>query len=680
MSVLLMEPSAATRQRQLAGAMHRGRRAAAPEVGELKHRLRELRRHQLQNQEALAAGLVVSLSRFPALRVSRAATAADAVRIIQRLAGDAPVATSKSATLARELLPGLRAAGTRILETYYERLSGFERRFVQPWELSSIGPEQAFEAFAVAGDPVVSRTEQVRRHGYRNVLALLGVSSAGAADGTLVLVQHTSNIRRAFEQCRHVVLVVGEDKIARNAEEARFVARCMAAFGTEVLPLSLRGGRGERRSLSEHPFELAPDATQSIIDVIILDNGRSVLRAGRFRDLLQCIGCGACAKSCPTAPLFDKQIPATPRDYVFAFLTADGSSLDWCLQCRTCHVNCPVDIDLPGLIRGARAERTGGGVQSLRDSVFIHAERSAKLAASTPRLANALASNRAARRIGEALCGLSRERELPRAASPSFASWMRSRAKGQPRASCDRPKVVYYAGCAARYYETGVAMAAVQVLERNGFNVIVSDERCCGLPALSHGDTRSFRHLAEHNAESLADAGADIVTACPSCALILERDYPKMLGSPAARAVGARTRDIVDFLCGLDDRGRLDRSFQPVRQFVGYHTPCHLRVERPGTLERRLALLESIPGLSLLRLQRGCCGMAGTFGMKAKNYPVSMAIGRGLFDAIRSAGCQSVATECPTCTWQVRHGTGIGVSHPVALLSEAYGLGSSVRE
>jgi len=675
MSVLLMEPSAAARQRRLAGAMHRGRRVAAPDVGELKRRLQALRRHQVQNQDALTDGLVASLSRYPTVRVSRATTAADAVTVIQRLAGDAPVATNKSATLAREIVPSLLAAGTRILETYDEQFSGFEHCSGQPWQPPSLGPERALEVFAVVSDPVASRTEQVRRYGSRNVVAVLGVSAAGASDGTLVMVQHTANIRGAFEQCRRVVLVVGEDKIARNAEEALFVAKCMAAFGAEMLPLSVRGDRGKGRSMREYPLDVAPEETQSAIDVIILDNGRSVLREGRFGDLLQCIGCRACAKSCPTAPLFDKRTPATPRDYLFGSLTTDGSSLDWCLQCRTCQVNCPVDIDLPGLICEARAERAGGHVRGLRDSLFVHAERSARLAASAPRLANALASNRAARRIGEAVCGLSRERELPSLQQQSFAAWMRSRPTAPRRDHDGRRRVVYYAGCAANYYETAVAKATVQVLERNGFSVVVPEARCCGLPALSGGDSKSFRRLAEHNTRLLAVEEADIVTACSSCALVLEHDYPKLLGSPAARAVGERTSDIVDFLCELDDRGELDRSFRPVEQVVGYHTPCHLRALKAKPLERRLALLEAIPGVSVRRLERGCCGMAGTFGMKAKNSSASMAIGHGLFDAIRSASCQSVATECPTCTWQVRHGTGIRVAHPVTLVSEAYGIG-----
>ena len=81
-----------------------------------------------------------------------------------------------------------------------------------------------------------------------------------------------------------------------------------------------------------------------------------------------------------------------------------------------------------------------------------------------------------------------------------------------------------------------------------------------------------------------------------------------------------------------------------------------------------------IPGLSVSRVDRGCCGMGGTFGVKRDNYARSMTIGRSLFEEVRRLAPDLVATECPGCELQIEQGTGSAVTHPILIMKEAYGL------
>jgi glycerol-3-phosphate dehydrogenase subunit C len=47
------------------------------------------------------------------------------------------------------------------------------------------------------------------------------------------------------------------------------------------------------------------------------------------------------------------------------------------------------------------------------------------------------------------------------------------------------------------YYEPFIGKAAVAVFEHNGYEVIVPEQNCCGLPLLSNGEfdaARSYHH------------------------------------------------------------------------------------------------------------------------------------------------------------------------------------------
>ena len=76
----------------------------------------------------------------------------------------------------------------------------------------------------------------------------------------------------------------------------------------------------------------------------------------------------------------------------------------------------------------------------------------------------------------------------------------------------------------------------------------------------------------------------------------------------------------------------------------------------------------------MIDLAAGCCGMAGTFGMKAGTYDLSMEAGGPLFDRVTAVAPDLLASECSTCRMQLAHATGIRVVHPVTVLAEAYGV------
>ena len=80
-----------------------------------------------------------------------------------------------------------------------------------------------------------------------------------------------------------------------------------------------------------------------------------------------------------------------------------------------------------------------------------------------------------------------------------------------------------------------------------------------------------------------------------------------------------------------------------------------------------------IPELSVERIEAGCTGMAGTWGLQKKNYRNSLRIGWPLISAMRSAPVSIATTECSACKMQIEHGSARRTLHPMKLLAYAYG-------
>lgn len=90
-------------------------------------------------------------------------------------------------------------------------------------------------------------------------------------------------------------------------------------------------------------------------------------------------------------------------------------------------------------------------------------------------------------------------------------------------------------------------------------------------------------------------------------------------------------------------------------------------------------LLRLIPGLTVQRIERGCSGMAGTFGLLRDNYRRSLRMGRGLIAALREPDIEIGTTECSACKLQMEQGTTKPTTHPMKLLALAYGLMPELR-
>jgi len=674
--VCILVPHPQPKRVRLAGQLaHPDQAAPALDEEALRDRLRTIRVDTAEHVDELLARLRSVLQERTGVAPLAATTAQEAANEIARLAGPSRrVLVNHSATVA-ELIPHLQAHGLEVVQTYDGQFAHPEHGVERYWQLELISSSAAWQAFC-------SQTVLTSSHLTADI-GVLGVNAISAEDGAVHFVQHLDNISQILARASKVVLVVGVEHVARNREAATFVARSQARYGALSVALSVprRGSKSE----AEIPAgeELAPSSALPDIPqapggrmparVILLDNGRRAwLSDQRYRDLFLCIGCRGCLFECPTQPYYGGEKGWTPRDYLTSFLRGDNPSLRECVSCGRCQTRCPLDIDLPTMISEAEAQAS---TTKWQDQFYCRIGTLFQAASLTAPLSNRLFDWPLARVPMEWVSGMDRERRLPRFHRDRFVRQYRRRS---PAAAGAR-SVVYYPGCYTSFTDPDLGWAIVGILERHGFQVIVPEHVCCGVASFPYGAKDLAQRYARQALEilgPLAREGHTILVSCPSCGMALERDFFHLLPeSEEARLVAERTQDVSSFLWALHQQGELDTEFDPLELRVGYHTPCHLRVRDLGP--ENLRLLELIPGMEPVDIDRGCCGMAGSFGMRRDHRQESREIGSFLFEELRSPDLDLGITNCAGCEMQMRAGSGRDVVHPLKLLWQAYSGRSS---
>src|SRR5262245_41392576 len=238
-----------------------------------------------------------------------------------------------------------------------------------------------------------------------------------------------------------------------------------------------------------------------------------------------------------------------------------------------------------------------------------------------------------------------------------------------PSVDPDGDKVAYFHGCFGGYQDVeGEGRAAVELLEALGCTVAIPPQECCGIAAITYGHLDDVRASAERNVAALLDLtrrGYEVVYSAPSCGLALVEDYPRLLGTPQSEVLARHIHDIHQYVLDILEADPERRArLRPVPVRLTYHNPCHMQSRGLG--DAVVQLLSLVPEVEVVPIvQDHCCGIAGTFGMKQKNFALSMRMGAPLFESIEATGVGVVATGCGTCQIQIEQGSGLPVVHPI---------------
>ncbi|GAB4519412.1 MAG: anaerobic glycerol-3-phosphate dehydrogenase subunit C [Anaerolineae bacterium] len=409
-----------------------------------------------------------------------------------------------------------------------------------------------------------------------------------------------------------------------------------------------------------------------------------------------CVKCNICTTACPVAAVAPERFPGPkyvgPQAQRFRLPTGPtvDRTVDYCSGCGICDMVCPHGVSIMEINAKARYQLYQTERIPLRNLLLSRTELLGKAARPVAPLANWAMNLSPARWAAEKFFGIDHRAPFPPFSSETFRGWYRRHrapVPGHPfrweRASANggsspgsRGQILYFHGCSTQYYEPRVGKAAIAVLERNGFEVIVPDQNCCGLPIMSQGDFDGARKYARSNLEKFIPwlkQGYIIVGTSTSCTLSFKHDYRSILDidDPDAELLARQTYDICEFLRLLHERGELNTDFRPIEAVVPYHAPCQLKAHGIG--RPAVDLMTLIPGLTVIEMDADCCGIAGTYGYKHEKYDIAMGVGERLFRQVKATGGSVAVCDSETCRWWITHGTGLPAVHPVEVLAQAYG-------
>ncbi len=406
-----------------------------------------------------------------------------------------------------------------------------------------------------------------------------------------------------------------------------------------------------------------------------------------------CNGCGRCRttspdqRQCPMFRVFpaEEASPRAKANLLRGVLTGalDPNDLaldrakeiaDLCFGCHQCRLECPASVDIPKIVNEIKSQYVATNGLKLSELLASRIDRVSAVASMVPLLANYLIASPTWRWLLERTFGLSRARPLPPVAAQSF---IRYAAKRQwTRASRHGgTKVVYFVDHYANYHDVDLGRALAEILQHNQIGLFVPPRQVVsGMTRIAAGDMKGAIKIARKNVRILADAvrqGYTIIATEPAAALCLRREYLNLLDDEDAILVAKNTFEACRYLWDLHQQNRLSLDFKPIAAEIAYHQPCHVRAIDDGDPGPKLMRL--IPGLTVQDVQKGCSGMAGTWGLQQKNYRNSLRIGWPLITTMRKHSAQAAATECSACKMQIEHGSGRATLHPLKLLAYAYG-------
>ncbi|MEM1446708.1 MAG: FAD-linked oxidase C-terminal domain-containing protein [Planctomycetota bacterium] len=305
--------------------------------------------------------------------------------------------------------------------------------------------------------------------------------------------------------------------------------------------------------------------------------------------------------------------------------------LDLCLSCKACKSECPNAVDMAKLKSDTlqmRHDRKGTPlgyklIGRMPDVAPWMAGPWAKLAAMLDKFGPY-------RVLFEKMTGIDRRRPLPPFATRSLQKLLADR--GPSKHTPTRGQVVLFNDTYASYMEPHIGLAAYELLEGCGYEVILADAGCCQRPRLSKGLLREAKPKGKRTLENLdvfASQGIPIVCLEPSCASSLKDDLPDLIDDAELGARVSKHIHMIDVF--LEAQGVPLTSDHPE---VLLHGHCHQKAMfGTAAIKRAFASMEQT---ACDEVDSGCCGMAGSFGYE--HHDLSEKVGEDrLFPAVREA-------------------------------------------
>jgi len=217
----------------------------------------------------------------------------------------------------------------------------------------------------IQNDPV-KITHWIRDHLRKKILeADIGITGANviSSDGGIFILENEGNISLVSRLPKKHIIITSIDKIVPTVQDAITICKDAAVWGTGVsLPTYINVISSVSKTADVQKELIWGMHGPKEVCLILVDNGRSEMIKEGFTEILECINCGACLFPCPVyRNVLD--------EFGFHYFGGRGIGMTvfqeglnkgfergmyFCTGCELCKQNCPMDIDIPKLVRELR--------------------------------------------------------------------------------------------------------------------------------------------------------------------------------------------------------------------------------------------------------------------------------------------------------------------------------------
>jgi L-lactate dehydrogenase complex protein LldF len=363
-------------------AKRAAQKAALPEFEALRERAREVKEHVLAHLDGYLERYEAEVTRHGG-HVHWASSAEEARDIILEICrkADAKTITKGKSMVSEEIAlnAALEAKGYEVIET---DLGEYIIQLAKEPPSHIIMPavhktrEQVGELFAEHHRPLgyakhltdigemVNEARQVLRgHYFRADVGITGGNFLIAETGSSVIVTNEGNGDLTQTLARVHIVTAGIERVVPTLDDAQTFLRLLArsATGQEITSYTTFSTGPRRADDVDGPQEY---------HVVLVDNGRSKMLAGPFREMLRCIRCGACLNHCPVystigGHAYGWVYPGPMGSVLTPIINGMAAGYDLPNACTLngrCQTVCPVKIPLPGLLRELRRQQFESGL------------------------------------------------------------------------------------------------------------------------------------------------------------------------------------------------------------------------------------------------------------------------------------------------------------------------------
>lgn len=356
--------------------------AALPEYEALRERARAVKEHVLASLDGYLERYEAEVMRQGG-QVHWAATVEQAQQIILEICrkADAKTITKGKSMVSEEigLNAVLEAEGYRVVET---DLGEYIIQLAHEPPSHIIVPavhktkEQVGDLFeehhrplgytrhlTQVGEMVNEAREVLREHYFKADVGITGGNFLIAETGSSIIVTNEGNGDLTQTLARVHIVTSGIERVVPTLDDAltflRLLARSATGQETETYTTVSTGPR--RADDLDGPQEY---------HVVLVDNGRSKMLGGPFREMLRCIRCGACLNHCPVytsigGHAYGWVYPGPMGSVLTPLINGIAQAYDLPNACTLngrCQTVCPVKIPLPGLLREIRRQQFETGL------------------------------------------------------------------------------------------------------------------------------------------------------------------------------------------------------------------------------------------------------------------------------------------------------------------------------